>query len=378
MILHICGDEKFIDLAIYQFEKVSPNNNRYVVLLNSKQDELEFIKNRHQVEIITIHDLEYKLLINSITNYDAVILHYLDDIKFKLIEDCPTSTKFVWMFWGQDAQKIFTNFSYKLITHNLLFKLKRFNEYLWPLTNTFRRLIFPYRKRYKLLKRIEYCAPVISEEFIIMKKSLKLHNLKELEFTYGAIEKIIPLELINKFSTGNNILVGNSSTLACNHLDSFKMLSKINLEGRKIYAPLSYGDMEYKKYVINSGVNYFNNSFIPIEGFIDLHEYVNLISDCRIAIMDHCRQQALGNIIILMWLGGKIYLNPVNPLYIFFTKRGYYIFSIKKINKKNENVFKPLNIEEININRIKLLEDFGENTITSKTKKMVEILTRKN
>jgi isochorismate hydrolase len=88
--------------------------------------------------------------------------------------------------------------------------------------------------------------------------------------------------------------------------------------------------------------------------------------------MNHLRQQAVGNIIIMMYFGAKIFLNKENPVYEFFKNKGAIIFSINELN--NQVINTKLSEEEIKKNRQILKEYWSEDIMIKKTEKLIETM----
>ena len=114
--------------------------------------------------------------------------------------------------------------------------------------------------------------------------------------------------------------IGNSATITNNHLEILKILSKFKRENIKIFAPLSYGDMEYANQVISYGKEIFGDKFIPIQKFMPLEEYYRFLYTMDVAIFGMKRQQALGNIFMQIQMGCKIYFDRESLLWSYFTQ----------------------------------------------------------
>ena len=90
--------------------------------------------------------------------------------------------------------------------------------------------------------------------------------------------------------------------------------------------------------------------------------------------MNHLRQQAVGNIVTMMYFGAKIFLNKENPVYDFFINIGAVIFSMEELNYENINL--RLTKEEIEINKIILKKYWSRDIMVEKTKKLIELLNK--
>ena len=85
--------------------------------------------------------------------------------------------------------------------------------------------------------------------------------------------------------------------------------------------------------------------------------------------MNHLRQQAVGNIIMLLWMGVKIFFNSNNPIYKYFASNSAFVYQTSDIINLNKQALTPLNSEEVKHNR-KILsylyskEKVAENTLS--------------
>lgn len=104
------------------------------------------------------------------------------------------------------------------------------------------------------------------------------------------------------------ILVGNSSHTSNNHKEVFSKLSYLKHSDVKIVCPLSYGNTKNAKRVAAQGFSVFGEKFMPITSFIPLDEYTKLLAQIDVAIFNHWRQQAVGNIVSLLGMGKTVYL----------------------------------------------------------------------
>lgn len=114
------------------------------------------------------------------------------------------------------------------------------------------------------------------------------------------------------------VLLGNSATQTNHHIDMLHKLSKYKDEDIRIYAPLSYGDFNYAKTVVDEGRKIFGEKFIAIKEFMEQGEYFSFLDSMDIGIFDMNRQQALGNIMALLAFGKKIYFRNHSVLKHYF------------------------------------------------------------
>src|SRR5690606_8564482 len=113
-----------------------------------------------------------------------------------------------------------------------------------------------------------------------------------------------------------------------NHLEAFELLKNIDLGKKKIICPLSYGNRNYAKKIADKGKKRWKDNFVPLFKLMPLHEYNEYLRLCGIVIMNNYRQQAVGNILTMIWMGAKVFLNEETSLYKYLKRIGVFVFSI--------------------------------------------------
>lgn len=139
-------------------------------------------------------------------------------------------------------------------------------------------------------------------------------------------------QLTPRLHEGINILLGNSATPSNNHMSALERLRPFADRSVKIYCPLSYGDGAYADEVEQAGRNIFGNKFIALRKFLPFENYLELLSSIDVAIFNHDRQQAVGNIVSLLGLGKKVYIRSDITTWGFMSAIGAVIFDVKNLN----------------------------------------------
>jgi len=370
-ILHLVNDSKFIDDAYHIFESVYPGSNTFISITGC--DTLKYIKIA-PVQIVSRSTALRNKFLNELKQYDIVVLHFLDFTKIQLVARAVKSINFVWIGWGADYYDLISKDENALL-HNRTRTLKRNIRIKTPitiLTNVIKQIVkrLLYRRINKLaiINRINYFAPVLHEDYELVRRTVKDFRPAYLSWNYGNLEDNMLVGIDGLTLCGNNILLGNSATETNNHLDIFDMLSSVDLANRKLLCPLSYGAADYRDAVVQEGIKQFGSTFVPLTDFIPMHEYTKLLCTCSIGIMGHLRQQALGNIIILMYLGAKVFLDKANPVYHFLKKEGAYVYSLEEL--ASEHMIK-LESHMIKCNRDILHLHWSRKTIQEKTFKLI-------
>jgi hypothetical protein len=373
MILHIVPDEKFIDMAYNMFEKASPNNNEFMVV--TKQKSFKYIKTTPVTKITPI-EFSNKKFMNNLKQYEFVVLHWLDFFKMRLLLKVDKNIKFVWIGWGGDYYDYIKlkNGSLLLpktekVSHLISKQNKSVKSHIKSLIKKF---YFFGNRKLRAINRINYFAPVLENEYQLMQNSLQRFEPKFLDWNYGTLEDDFIRGYEDAAICGNNILIGNSATLPNNHLEAFDTLKVLNIDNRKVIAPLSYGDEHYANLIIESGKKFFGNAFEPLTEFMEIDEYVQKIASCSVVIMNHLRQQAVGNIIIMLYIGAKVFLNKENPAYIFLKQNGIVLFSLEELTQ--DQIDTELSIDQIENNRAALRKLWGREVALKKTQQLINTM----
>ena len=382
-ILHIANDEKFINAANWLFEQAFPNSNTFFVLLQENKKTPQYVEPKPNIVFYNKKKDTLKQVIKKLNEFDLVVLHGLYYFQSRLVLKKHKTTKFIWILFGGEIYNnpyIFGKGIYGSTTFNLFL-----NKNHYHLKNSFRPFFYLLTKgkldSLTLVKRAAIKVNTIGilhkEDYnLFLKKKMINKDAEHLIFTYYPIEFIFKNNedlLVN----GDNILLGNSASYTNNHLEAFELLEKLELGSRKIITPLSYGNEEYAEYIVNAGQIKFGDNFNPLIDFMKLEEYNKVVSSCGITIMNHYRQQAVGNVLAMLWMGSKVFLDERNTVYHYLKRIGCKVFSITKdLNPENMNVFKPLLPVDVKTNREILLKEISTQRIVNNLRK--ELLTISN
>lgn len=369
-ILHLCVDDSFTEIALQYFEKASSQNN--VVI---KFGDKEFKKFNGQCFYISKKE-ELRSLVKNI-NYDLIVLHALNSIWFDIIEKKPKDVKVVWIGWGYDYYDLFSQQILLEKTNKCMRALEMHQNVIRIIyTKMLKPLISNYRiqKKKKIIRQIDYFAPVLKEEYNLFEQALLDQKRPDyISFNYGVLEHDLVKGFENHVISGNDILLGNSSSATCNHIEAIELLSKIDLNNKAVICPLSYGDPKYQKKICFVGKQNLLLNFKPLLNLLPIEEYISTVLSCGNVIMNHVRQQAVGNIVLMLYLGAKVFLRKENPVYQFLRANDFTVYLIEDIQANPTILDKTLSKEEIEKNRTKLKLFWSEEVIMNKTKKIISL-----
>ena len=296
MIIHFFNDEDFVDWAIDQFEAVAPNKHTYLVLTEEPVKKLKRVKAK-DIKKVSLNEVLEKYFLADLANYNAVCFHFLTLSKAKIINSMPSHNKVVWICWGKDAynEQFFNQYFLEKKTKKLSGKsdIKQiFKELLKNIPLINKSLFSEYFVLKKALKRVNYLAPMIKDEYTFLTEKLKL-TAKYIPFAYGSLEDVLGGHIEDKVISGKkNILLGNSSTPTNNHIEALNIIKSIDkCDYEKIYLPLNYGNHEYGKIIEKEALKLFPRKSQCLNKRLSINDYTQLMMDCNIVIMNHIRQQ---------------------------------------------------------------------------------------
>jgi dTDP-N-acetylfucosamine:lipid II N-acetylfucosaminyltransferase len=196
--------------------------------------------------------------------------------------------------------------------------------------------------RKSIIKRIPRIAGLLEEDYEIVKK---IYNTKA-SFSQVFYPYPINFSLLSELKTTDiqysekTILLGNSATLSNNHLDMLAKLEPLKNEQIKILCPLSYGSTrKYAELIAEKGKEIFRDKFVPMLDFIEPAEYSKIIAGVDVVIMNHHRQQGLGNLFPLLFLEKKVYIRSDASSFNFLKGLGCTINDTLLIDKELDSIF---------------------------------------
>ena len=203
-----------------------------------------------------------------------------------------------------------------------------------------------------------FCSPFYSD-FLFLSSVAPGNKINYLSIAYLSLNKIIP-NLDESTSNGTKIMIGHNSSPTGNHYEIIQKLSTIN-PGYPILLPLSYGDKEYGNIIKEEAQKKFTNVEV-LEKQLERNIYYKKLAEVGWAIVNAKIQQAVGNIIALIWMGSKVFLDKNTSTFKDFSAWGIHIYSIQDHLNEYE-LSNKLSFDQIENNRKKIFEKFNEEVI---------------
>lgn len=366
-VAHLIHDAVFFEQMYDRLESVSDVENHYLCIITPKykNKKIKYLKEHKNYTVVLQGSDNYSMLLR--TAYDYIFIHSLSKEKIDFLVNYESNAKYIWISWGGDYVNLI---NYKLFQERTKKYLWFYNPYYYLLTK-YLYFLGKKKKIRKIMNRIKFCSTVVPTEFSLLKRICSF-GAKQITFYTGSSlyneERNIP-ELSN-----SGIWIGNSATWENNHFDVFYKLKQMNIIDRKIIVPISYGNMNKKSVdiLIKTGRKYFNDIQFLTE-HLPLDEYIKLQKIVSFALYNNNRQQAVGNILISLFNGIKVFLSKESPVYKYFRELGLIIFSFQD-DLSIEALQYPLNSKEKDINRDILRHYYSKETFKYKTFELFDFL----
>ena len=298
--------------------------------VSSEDNILKFIVSH--IKLFTVKFMKIRKLLKQA---EYIFVHFLTEEISLILFRFRGKAKIIWVIWGDDLYKYLPLKLYDDYTLELLNKLER------KMKSIIKRFYYSFfhEIRKKVIKRIDYIISPFKGDVRLLKKYFKTKAEWYSKFIYPNpvdFEKIdgekisLNKKLIFKKKGEKLFLLGNSGHPTNNHLDIMIRLFKLKKQNFKIICPLSYGPKNYIKKIVEKGEKLFGNRFVPLLDFYNPDQYFGILKQIDLAIMYHNRQQGMGTIILLIYMGKPICMKKTSG-YFLLIQRGVYVFSTQEL-----------------------------------------------
>ncbi|WP_442844795.1 TDP-N-acetylfucosamine:lipid II N-acetylfucosaminyltransferase [Leeuwenhoekiella sp. H156] len=334
-IVHIAPDEKFINSAYDQFEAILPDQNLFLILVNQTAvTPLNYVSLKKNMRIESASIKNAKVIAKKLQSVRYVVFHSFSYQASIIANRLPKETIIIWLLFGYEIYNNPLIINPSKLYGDLTIKLNDNKDSLWkqllriPYFRIFKGTRSPNNECLFAMRRTSFIGLPYKEEYEFIKKKIDNAKLSFFKFSYYPIEKMLADS--QSTVTGNSVLLGNSAFIANNHLEILDKLKDFDLKDQQVICPLSYGDNDYAQLIKEQGEKYLGSAFEPLLDFMPLHKYNSYIQSCGFAVMNHYRQQAVGNVLVMLWMGAKVFLNERNTLFDYLKRLGLFVYSINK------------------------------------------------
>jgi len=250
----------------------------------------------------------YLELVRQMYRANKIILHGLWSMwVVRLLSIQPwLLPKCYWVIWGADL------YNHRFAHHDLMWQVKEFS----------RRIV---------IKRIGHLITYVEGDADLARQWYGARGQHHECLMYPS-NLYKDYEVPAKTDSTTRIQIGNSADPGNEHFEMLKMLEVYKNEDIRIYAPLNYGPEEHARKVAQAGSKMFGSKFVAITEFMPLEDYIEFLGRIDIAIFNHRRQQAMGNIITLLGLGKKVFLRTDITSWDVFGKIGVKLYDSSHID----------------------------------------------
>lgn len=316
--LHIMHNEKFNNSYIEFIEKNFDMKEHFFIfwggisedqikiidranILKIKREKNIFNLINSIIKLIKYMNKSKKIYIHALFNRYIILLLYLQTWLLKRTH---------WVLWGGDL--------YGYSDPKITLKSK----------------ILEYIKS-KVIRNMGYILTHIKGDYYLAKKVYKTKAKHLYTFMYLS-NTFKNNEIFTGLNKGENekiyIQVGNSGDKRNYHKYVFNILEKYKEKNINIICPLAYGDKTYIQEISELGTKMFGDKFSPILELMPYEEYIKVLQKVDIAIFNHDRQQAVGNITQLLGLGKKVYIRDDVTTWDFAKEHGLTVYPTNKID----------------------------------------------
>lgn len=317
------------------FEEAFPEENLFVVANRASSSHFKYVKADYHV-LSRVDFMQRK----DEFEFTHVYIHLLNARKINILKKVNTSHAAVyWIIWGLDLyNKLLQVRGFEMIDKQSSYYRNHLTfSRLFPLFSQWKQKLYAASALRFISQRIDYIVTdTVEQDYdYLVRYYPSLQNKPWKDFFYYPLDVILGPKLLTAQVTGHDIIIGNSASLTNNHEYVMRILSRFSIGERRVVVPLSYsGKRGYVESVVKAGNSYFKENFVPLLKFMPLDEYNRLQMSIGIALYGNWRQEAIGNILVALYLGSKVFLSRVNPVYEWALSRRLVVFALEDISQE--------------------------------------------
>lgn len=344
-ILHLIIDHQVVERTLGIYEKLFPNQNSVIVFGQSSQY-------KHLEKYSEALFVGFGKGIMEGQSYDFcgvthVIAHYLTMDMIDFIKSVPDNVHVCWEVYGADLYNQFLQPNGMKLYYT---DPRKYEKYAF-LRSNFPKLFawMLERKGYKYktdkhrnqqfryisdrVNSIQYCCKY-DATFI---EEYANRHIPSYEIFNYSLKTVLGELADSPFSSGEDVLVGNSASYSNNHFYVLKLLKEKKLSPPSHFIlPLSYGGVKaYADDVETAFNSSFPGQIETFRDYIPLHEYNKTFLRLKSMILSAWRQESQGTAIMGFYMGIKVYMSERSPLYKWFKDCGFVVFALEDADQSS-------------------------------------------
>lgn len=161
------------------------------------------------------------------------------------------------------------------------------------------------------------------------------------------------------------VLLGNSASVTNRHEDALTMLSRFKHERLRLIIPLSYaGTDEYVEKITKIAHRLFGDKVTVLNEVLTTEEYLELLTQIDVLVLNHCRQEGVGTINSALLLGKKVYLHHSVSTFSHLQAGGVELNDSSMINSIDFSSFSRWSDEAGRRNHDAVYSMYGQESVT--------------
>ncbi|MEN9339194.1 MAG: hypothetical protein RIQ62_506 [Bacteroidota bacterium] len=374
MNLHIFNDEYglFPNLAEETINKLAPKKN---LLLNITR--FQKLSNP-RIQLLAPEVKAMRQFVDQLQQVDKIVLHPLSvqtGYLLLLLKKRFPKVPVYWVCWSYDVY----NYYYKPEQMYLPFSLsmwKRLAQGQWKLwlqkglPGYFLSWIFPLKSYHHLAKStqmVDYFCSLLEEDYQVALQVTPNQRMQYLPFAYLSLEQILDSTL-RISNTANTIMLGHAASYESNHVEMIDDLKALHLPN-KVLIPLAYGNPVYKAVVIQKAQQAGFAELEIQEEKLSSVAYYTKLSEVAHAVFNVRVQQALGNLLGLIYMGAKVYLREETSTYKQFVRWGLQVYPYSALSTEIQI---PMSLDDQNKNREIMRQRFQRTSVDALWEALVQ------
>lgn len=338
MKLHVFNDAHgfFLNLAVNRVLQHDLSRDHIFFNLSQKT-----IYPNKQVIYLAKNLRSYKLAVKDLPAIQSIAFYPFDFIAasfLKELKQVQPDVKVDWVFWGyeyyQRPEIYLSNFGPYSLRHYQRNRswLAMFRERIVKTTK--RLLAIPVyqqsvlEKGYRSIDRFFSFLPADYDNIFGSGRRGQCH-CEGYPISFLSLESMTKGIQWNAEGLTHTIMVGHAAAPSINHVEILQQLAYLKIK-QPLLIPMEYGQPQYRQQIRKMAISLFNEQVEFLEKRLDMASYYRKLSKVGAAIFNFRWQEALGNIMFLVWNGSKIFLREESTVSIQFRKWQIKFFSIEK------------------------------------------------